>query len=330
MLQRKDAGEEWPNLVDVVLSWRLTDVMNEDLFKDKVKKIPSTFPHLRSYLERYTSPLLEELRAEMSSSLESLSTVPSVRISRIEEKKDGYEISVASDCQVAKPCNHPECMLSVGDIIVLSDVKPGHISDITRNGRPYRVAFVTDGGDEDDDSPPAKYAIIASGKIDAADGGCQDGKSASLFAACLLNIVTYIRIWRCLDYEAAVRRNQGLIQKMPEQCFDLFFQRNEQGQYQPVPDTCQKSTEDAGSIDSVEIWTKLSTMDLNTSQNDAVLNSISKMHCKSNTFTLIWGPPGTGKTKTISVLLWLMREMKRGTLVLGRCSNDWQQTAHVR
>lgn len=36
MLQRKDAGEEWPNLVDVVLSWSLRDVMNEDLFKDKV------------------------------------------------------------------------------------------------------------------------------------------------------------------------------------------------------------------------------------------------------------------------------------------------------
>jgi senataxin len=56
-------------------------------------------------------------------------------------------------------------------------------------------------------------------------------------------------------------------------------------------------------------------MGLNASQNDAVLNSISKMHCKSSTFTLIWGPPGTGKTKTTSVLLWLMREMKRGTLV---------------
>ena len=36
MFQRKDAGEEWPNLVDVVLSWNLKDVMNEDLFKDKV------------------------------------------------------------------------------------------------------------------------------------------------------------------------------------------------------------------------------------------------------------------------------------------------------
>lgn len=214
--QRNNAGEEWPNLVGVVLSWSLADVMNKDLFKDKVKQIPSTFPNLKSYLECYTSPLLEELRAEMSSSLESLSTVPSVRISRIEEKRDKYEIYLASDCQVAKPHNRPECYTpSVGDVILLSDVKPGHISDTTRNGRPYRVAFVTDadGGDEYDDSPPAKYGIVASGKMDAADDERQDGKSTSLFAACLLNIVTYIRIWRCLDYEA-LRTNRGLIEKM--------------------------------------------------------------------------------------------------------------------
>jgi hypothetical protein len=30
------AVEEWPNLVNVVLSWSLVDVMNEGLFKDKV------------------------------------------------------------------------------------------------------------------------------------------------------------------------------------------------------------------------------------------------------------------------------------------------------
>jgi senataxin len=36
--QREDAGVEWPNLVDVVLSWRLEDVMNEGFFKDKVCK----------------------------------------------------------------------------------------------------------------------------------------------------------------------------------------------------------------------------------------------------------------------------------------------------
>jgi hypothetical protein len=35
-VQRKDAGEEWPNVVNVVLSWKLQDVMNEGFFKDKV------------------------------------------------------------------------------------------------------------------------------------------------------------------------------------------------------------------------------------------------------------------------------------------------------
>nr|TKW06157.1 hypothetical protein SEVIR_7G223800v2 [Setaria viridis] len=220
----------------------------------------------------------------MSSGLESLSTMPFLRISSIEEKKGIkiYEISVASDSQIAKSCNQLESYApSVGDIIILE-------------------AFVTEGGDEDDDSPPSKYVIGASGKIDAADGKCQNGKRNSTFAAYLLNIVTYIRIWRCLDYETAVRINPGLVQEMVH--------------YPLVPDILQKW--DVDSIDSMEIWTKLSTMDLNNSQNDAVINCISEMHCNSNSssFSLIWGPPGTGKTKTISVLLWLMREMKHGTL----------------
>ncbi|KAL6652174.1 hypothetical protein ACP70R_011099 [Stipagrostis hirtigluma subsp. patula] len=301
-VRRKDEAEEWPNLVDVILSWSLQDVMNKDLFKGKVKQIPSTFNCLKGYLESYTAPLLEELRTEMCSSLESISTMPFVKISWIEEKKYHriYEISVGSNSQIAKSCNQPQCYApSVGDIIILSNIKPGHISDITRNERSYSIAFVTEGGDEYDDSPPAKYVIISTGKIDAAGRKCQDGKRSSLFAAYLVNIVTYIRIWRCLDYKA--RRNRGPIQEMVH--------------YPLVPDIIRKCTNNLFSIDNMEIWTRLSVMGLNNSQNDAVLNCISAMHnTSSSSFSLIWGPPGTGKTKTVSVLLWLMREMKHGTL----------------
>uniref|UniRef100_J3M0Q2 DNA2/NAM7 helicase-like C-terminal domain-containing protein n=1 Tax=Oryza brachyantha TaxID=4533 RepID=J3M0Q2_ORYBR len=189
---------------------------------------------------------------------------------------------------------------SVGDIIILSDVKPEHISDITRNGRPYLVAFVT-GGDEDDDYPPAKYVIISSGKIYPEDAKGKHSKKNQLFAAYLLNIVTHIRIWRCLDFNAAVKRNQSLIQEMVHCPL--------------VANIPQKQRKDR-SIDSMDIWSKLSTMDLNNSQNDAILNCISSMHRSNNnsSFSLIWGPPGTGKTKTISVLLWLMREIAHGTL----------------
>ncbi|KAF0891412.1 hypothetical protein E2562_009841 [Oryza meyeriana var. granulata] len=301
----KDAEEEWPSLVDLVLGWKLEDVMNENLFKDKMKRIPSTFSDLKSYLESYTSLLLEEMRAEVSSSLEAISTMPSGKISWIEQKnnKKVYDIVFDAVSQNSKACNRPESYIpSVGDIIILSDGKPEHISDITRNGRPYIVAFVTEGGDEDDDSPPAKYVIVSSGKIDSEDGKCQDGKKNQLFAAYLLNIVTYIRIWRCLDYNTAVRRNQSLIQEMVH--------------YPLVAKICPKQTKDR-SIDSMEIWSKLSTMDLNNSQNDAILNCISSMHSSnsSSSFSLIWGPPGTGKTKTITVLLWLMREIEHGTLI---------------
>ncbi|XP_051219250.1 helicase SEN1 [Lolium perenne] len=299
----KNADDDWPSLVDMVLSWSLEDVMDEDVFKNKLKRIPSVFNNIKGYLGSYTSPLLEELRAEMLSSLESISTLSFVKVSWIEQKKysESYDIAFEADSQNTESRNKPESnRRSVGDIIILSDVKPENISDIAQNGSPYCIAFITDGGDEDDDSPPAMYVIKASGQIDAADEISQDGKRRPLFAAHLLNIVTYIRIWRCLDY-TTLRRNQNLIQEMVH--------------YPRVANIPPKHANDFASVDSMEIWSELSTMDLNNSQNDAILNCISAMLCStSSSFSLIWGPPGTGKTKTISVLLWLMRKTKHGIL----------------
>ncbi|KAM0832859.1 hypothetical protein ACQ4PT_064638 [Festuca glaucescens] len=299
-----DADElDWPNLVDMVLSWSLEDAMDEDVFKNKLKRIPSIFNNIEGYLGSYASPLLEELRAEMLSSLESISTLSFVKVSWIEQKKysEAYDIAFEADSQNTESRNKLESnRRSVGDIIILSDVKPENISDIAQNGRPYCIAFITDGGDEDDDSPPAMYVIKASGQIDAADEISQDGKRRPLFAAHLLNIVTYIRIWRCLDY-TTLRRNQNLIQEMVH--------------YPRVANIPPKHANGFSSVDSMEIWSELSTMDLNNSQNDAILNCISAMLCStSSNFSLIWGPPGTGKTKTISVLLWLMRKTKHGIL----------------
>lgn len=60
---------------------------------------------------------------------------------------------------------------------------------------------------------------------------------------------------------------------------------------------------------------KLRSFKLNSSQEDAILRCLEAKDCyHSNTIKLIWGPPGTGKTKTTSVLLLNLLNMRCRTL----------------
>ena len=55
--------------------------------------------------------------------------------------------------------------------------------------------------------------------------------------------------------------------------------------------------------------------DLNESQKDAILSCIRTRECHHlNTVKMIWGPPGTGKTKTVGFLLHLLLMMECRTL----------------
>ena len=60
----------------------------------------------------------------------------------------------------------------------------------------------------------------------------------------------------------------------------------------------------------------LCSLKLNDSQLNAVLDclSASQEYQKDSTIKLIWGPPGTGKTSTISTMLWALLIKKRRTL----------------
>ena len=57
------------------------------------------------------------------------------------------------------------------------------------------------------------------------------------------------------------------------------------------------------------------SVNLNQSQVDAVESIISAVQCRHLNLTkLIWGPPGTGKTKTVSAILWALACVKCRTL----------------
>ncbi|PNX72733.1 regulator of nonsense transcripts-like protein, partial [Trifolium pratense] len=58
------------------------------------------------------------------------------------------------------------------------------------------------------------------------------------------------------------------------------------------------------------------TSGLNESQNNAIRDCLSGIHCShSSTVKLVWGPPGTGKTKTLGTLLYVLMKMRYRILV---------------
>ncbi|KAL5730280.1 hypothetical protein ACHQM5_003121 [Ranunculus cassubicifolius] len=82
-----------------------------------------------------------------------------------------------------------------------------------------------------------------------------------------------------------------------------------------VQDRCKDcSTQDIHDMGQ-NIHTNLYSLNLNESQNNAVLRSVEISHCKhKSSVELIWGPPGTGKTKTVASVLWVLLKMKCRTL----------------
>lgn len=263
-------------LVNLIFSWSLQDVANQDLFRDKVNTIPDRFFGLKSYLDSFRLPLLEEIRAEMSSNLDQLQTDCSkparIRSSMMVVSRGRYDyhrVTIGGAC--TPPC--------IGDIVLLSrsQAMPLRPSD----GSTYCLAHVKD-------VKGCRFMIRASKRIG-------DLGSCYAFVVTLLSFIPYARIWRCLQYEAAVQRNAALVKV-------LAGGDTTQGTCLPAP----------GSAGFLLTAGALSAFGLNDSQTDAIVSCVSAVQSGggSSKFSLIWGPPGTGKTKTISVLLLAMMTTK--------------------
>ncbi|KAH7664499.1 DNA helicase protein [Dioscorea alata] len=287
-------------VADFIFSWSLDDIFNGDLFKGKVVKNPLTFESMKSYLNSYTFPMLEEVRADIASCLEAIAQAPFTNILEINkigpEKQLLYHIKIGR--QNASVGKNEIYIPKRGDIFVLTDRRPKLVSDLIQNGRSYRIAIVSKGGDDDDEMPPDKYNISLSKSLDN-DQFCDIGNSKTpLFAVYLLNIATSSRMWRAIDFELATKRNLLLVKEVINTKSSIFKDR-EVLQYDGL-----------GNIKK-----ELLAFKFNDSQKNAVLScaSASQRNDKCS-IDLIWGPPGTGKTNTTGALLWILKEMKCRTL----------------
>ncbi|KAK9115678.1 hypothetical protein Sjap_014625 [Stephania japonica] len=251
-------------LVDMVFSWSLEDMLNQNLYRKKVEKIPETFSSVSHYLNSFTYPLLEETHADVHASVKNVAHAPTCKVLYVAESADkNLRRSNIYDVQFEQEISQTGYKPQMGDLILLSDARSVRVGDMKRS------TYIT------------------------------QQKRYDLYAVYLVNLTTNNRIWEALK-QGTEGKGMNII-------------RNVLDAGSTVGEECNLCS---SHVIGSDLHGELQSSDLNASQTDAVLRSILTSKCiHKNSVKLIWGPPGTGKTKTVASLLWALLNMKCRTLV---------------
>ncbi|TYI97816.1 hypothetical protein E1A91_D01G170100v1, partial [Gossypium mustelinum] len=182
-----------------------------------------------------------------------------------------------------------------GDVFVIADVKPETTSDLQSicRSRTWTFALVTRFGKDnnDDNSSATSFRVKASQDIVS-----KDEMQKSPFVVHLTNVTTNTRMWNALQK----KRNLKFIKEVL--CTD-----------QMGAERCSLCSSEVGANwNDVFLTSFLSKM--NESKKKSVLACLNKMQCNPKSqVELIWVPPGIGKTKTVSVLLFALLRVKYRT-----------------
>ncbi|KAJ6364488.1 hypothetical protein OIU76_029443 [Salix suchowensis] len=292
------------SLIQLVFSWSVQDVLNQNLYKDKVRKIPKTFPSVTHYRSSFILPLIEETRSDLCSSMITVSSAPVCEILYIEKSGDYkepgdliYDIGVnkMNDAENRKGVYIPENC----DLLVLAEVRPKCIGDLSWSNESYKIALVQRKKrfeHEDYD----EIQILSLKPIKEQDMQ-QHTEGKTRFAVFLTNMKTNVRIWKALSLLG--EGNMNIIKQVlqvdssvVDNCANCFIREKH-------------------NVDASTLGAYIRSFDLNASQEEAVLSCICARECHHrNSIKLIWGPPGTGKTKTIGALLFAFFKRKCRTL----------------
>ncbi|MCD7459032.1 hypothetical protein HAX54_039847 [Datura stramonium] len=296
---RKKRGGTKDGFIDLVFSWSLQDILDDSLYQNQVEKIPESFESVDHYLGSFVFPLLEETRADIAASLEVIDKAPFGELISFDEvKPDGslvFNVKVDYWRNLNGDGRERYQTLS-GDIVIISDAKLETASDLQRLGCNWTFASVISISDNENDDLNASTNF----KVKAArDIGISEGMHKSFYIVFLVNLLPSKRVWGALG----MRKNLNIIEKV--------LCRGHEKWGEVKCNFCSASINDGP---SGEVVNNL-LFKLNDSQANAILASLDSLKCYHKpSVELIWGPPGTGKTKTTSVMLFILLKMKCKTL----------------
>ncbi|CAM8913510.1 unnamed protein product [Rhodiola kirilowii] len=310
------------SLMTYVFSWSISDILNKNLYKNKVPNIPLRFSLISDYKDSYGPALIEETHADLFSGITSLSTAPVFQIISVEEhpklwrpnyllynirvkpwrrsakvNKDQHDVS---DAPSSEEDNKAEERYEPagGDLIALAEVEPRRIDDLNSPRQTYTIALVDPCLNED-----GKISVFTSKPVACFEAKeHKDGRSRVLFGVYLVNMTTSLRIQAALTMASEDR--SSILKKLVQ---------GESDGEERCPECLVDETSKADISNTRRL---IHSYGPNESQEAAILSCIATSQCKhQNTIKLIWGPPGTGKTKTVGVLLFALLKLETKTLI---------------
>ncbi|XP_039172403.1 uncharacterized protein LOC120295382 isoform X2 [Eucalyptus grandis] len=251
------------DLTDFVFSWSFHDILNENLYHDKVETIPDQFQSVQDYLGSGSG--------------------------------NSYAVKAGRWNNESNTRGKETYKTLPGDILILTDAKPATVPDLERFGRRWAFALVRMIGEDDEEDEATSSTNF---EVETLLNLEVNNSWKPMYAIFLINIVTNRRIWNALHMSL----NLDILKEVL--CTDLVADK--------VSNLCVTK----GNGSATESLDERLSHDLNESQKKAVGACLSKLHCENKpSVDLIWGPPGTGKTKTVATLLLTLLKRKHRTIV---------------
>ncbi|KAL2921524.1 putative helicase senataxin [Bienertia sinuspersici] len=234
------------------------------------------FPSTADYLNSFMNPLIEKIRADFCSALENVAQAPVCEITQ-PTIRQFYPHKYGVSTKSIIHHNERNYRPKSGDIFLLTSSRLRDTEDLYEPGEAFLMAFVI--GSQRN----WNYTILTSKEIDSGFGPILPlitPKPKRHLATYMINLTTYMRIWWALK-RCLYSSKSSLIQRVLQ--YD-------------------------SSVRNL----------LNESQKSAILSSISMRNCSHDEgcskVKLIWGPHGTGKTKTVASLLFALLKLNCRTL----------------